>query len=537
MKPALFYKSVWTEVICFDLFLLWSSYLFLTGGTHLISGDWRLVIEQKPWIHRLVLTVGPVLALLWHSGRSAGMEKGKTYPSFLLQGISSLGLSGFQWTMILFAVLSMTWTVSSCLRHEVFHTSFDMAIFVQAIWNTLHGAFLYSSIKGGICILADHFSPILAVLALPYALWPDPKFLLLLQAAAVASSVFPIFFLAKEQWRQDSLAVLFVIAFALYLPVRNAVRFDFHAELLATPALLWVFIWLGKGKTFLSSLGLAFALLTKENAACVTFAMGFYGFFFTSRKKWGVGWMIFSIFYFFLVIRLIPILFHREYFYLNANFGFWRSEGLHALWNHLFQPSTVIYPFKIFAPLGFLSLLDPRSFLLTLPMLAQNLLSRNNLTRSIFFQYTAFLTPFVFISAVRGSTKVLSRRGGIYYLIAWVLLMSGVSEYHVIKVHLEKWTPQVKEAAQYLKTIPPEASVRTHEFLASHLAHRRELYIYENEHPREGRSPEAMRAQYVVLHEAWLGGKEKSVVEQLEQTGYRLLHDHAGLKVLVRGES
>ena len=85
-----------------------------------------------------------------------------------------------------------------------------------------------------------------------------------------------------------------------------------------------------------------------------------------------------------------------------------------------------------------------------------------------------------------------------------------------------------------LKSIPPDASVRTHEFLASHLAHRKQIHIYENNHPREGGSDKARTADCVVVDRLFLGEREDQALQELTQQGYRIVKSNDGLTVLTR---
>ena len=172
-----------THHLVFDFFLSFTFFLFLTGGLFFIRGNLQELINQKPWMHRLTIAFFTGAALLWYAWNDYRVRSGKDQDSPLIRGIKSIPWSSRTWTWLVFFVSSATWTLSSWIRHEVFHTSFDMAIFVQAVWNTLQGNFLYSSIKGGICLLSDHFSPILVLLTVPYKLWTDPKCLLLFWAS------------------------------------------------------------------------------------------------------------------------------------------------------------------------------------------------------------------------------------------------------------------------------------------------------------------------------------------------------------------
>ena len=201
-----------------EAFLVLSILFYITAGMPLLwlNPGLQALIEHKPILHRVFVLFFGLLAL-----GLFGIQSRPGTPSVLVRILPRISPA------FLFLAAVFVWTLSSWVRYETFHAGFDFAIFVQAVWNTAHGNFLYSSIKGGICLLGDHFSPLLAVLALPYTIWPDPKCLLLIQALAAASCVFPIDRLAKDRLQNQSLGVLFAAAFLFYLPVINAVRFDF----------------------------------------------------------------------------------------------------------------------------------------------------------------------------------------------------------------------------------------------------------------------------------------------------------------------
>lgn len=492
---------------------VFAGFIFLTGGAFLLPDSLRDLFSVKPWLHRLIILTLCFPAFL------LAVYKQKQFP------VSKV------WVWIFFGFYAVVMSYSSVLRHEAFHSSFDMAIFVQAIWNTLHGDFLYSSIKGGICLLGDHVSPFLALLAIPYALWPDPRLILILQAAAAASCVFPIYRLAEEELKSPALGIVFALAFVLYLPVRNAVRFDFHPEVFAMPLLLWGFYYLQKGRGVLSSLFLLIALSTKENAALVTAFMGGYALFFRRQRTYGSFWILFSIAYFALAVKVIvPHFAKNDYFYLSGNYLAWKSIGLAGFLKHLFSKEAAAYLIKIFAPLGFLSFFHPPTLLLTLPMLLQNLIGRNEMLRSIFFQYTVFLTPFVFISAIYGSRKFLAIRSLGYWVMGWALLMAGVSELYVIENHFKKKA----NGPTGVLDIPSDRSVRASEFLAPHFAHRKELYIYENKHIHEGGSPAAMNAEFIVLDQSRLGAAATEEYRKLQDAGYAMQDEALGFTILRR---
>ncbi len=533
LKPL----AVTAEAVLFDLLLAVTAVVYLTGGDFFIRGPVRDLIGQKPWIHRLAIAAVILVMLFWGYWRSRLAVQGVLRPSYWISGIRRIRMRAGFYAFLLFLISWASGTALSWLRHDVFQSGFDMAIFTQSVWNTLHGNFLYSSIKGGICLLGDHFSPILAALAIPYAVWPDPKCLLLIQALAAASSVWPLFCIARERLKDETLTFLFVLAFVLYLPLRNAVRFEFHPELLAIPVLFWAYYFLIKGKGWISSLFLLLALSTKENAALVLAAFGLYAFCFVPGKKiYGLFWMIAAPLYLLAVIHvLIPRLSGEPYFYLSGNFGAWKDLGLAALLKHVLGPSSWVYLVKIFLPVGFLSFLSPPDFLLAIPALVQNLVARNAMTRSIFFQYTAFLIPFVFVSAASGAARLKQKPWLAVYLLACTLLMSGISDFYIYQSMRTQDGGHGQKVRNHLSRIPAQVSVRTHEFFAAHVANRRDLYIFENENPKEGRSPRAMRADCVVLDRALLGDLAGSVVAELKQRGYVLMLEDDGFMIFDLG--
>lgn len=507
-----------------EVLFLFSLMIYLSAGAPFL---WfypmlQALIDQKPVWHRLF---GLFWALLGFC--IFAIQRRRKSASILSSFFDKISPTHLFW------IAACIWTLSSWIRYEAFQAGFDLAIFVQAVWNTLHGNFLYSSIKGGICLLGDHFSPLLALLALPYAVWSDPKCLLFIQALAAAGCVFPIDRLAQDRLQDSRLGVWFAAAFVFYLPVINAVRFEFHPELLVMPVLLWAFQALLAGRLVRASILLLFSLSAKENVALVTFAFGVYGLVAVPKARgFGVFWIAFSSLYFYMVTsHVMPLFSGQEYFYLRGNYGAWLQQGREAFVRHLLRPDSWAYLIKIFAPLGFLSFLGGTSLLLTLPMLLQNMTARNEMAISIFFQYTALLTPFVFISAIEGARHWVPRhsRALAYYVLTASLLMAGPSEIYVM---CRNWAGRPENRAgvkAYFSEIPAQRSIRSGEFLAAHLTGRRELHIYENQNPREGGSLKALNADLVIL-------RAQNASSPPELLGYRRAADIPGIWVFSKAD-
>ncbi len=101
----------------------------------------------------------------------------------------------------------------------------------------------------------------------------------------------------------------------------------------------------------------------------------------------------------------------------------------HVLSGILTRPK-LRYLFHLFIPLGFLSLLSPTDLVMVLVSLLEGLLSSRFTHFSIRYQYSAIITPFVFISAIRGTRNLLRWKWFKFkpdYLVIFLLLISPPS--------------------------------------------------------------------------------------------------------------
>lgn len=128
-------------------------------------------------------------------------------------------------------------TLSVCRHRRMLTMSWDLGIFEQAIRGYAHFRAPIADLKGpGTNILGDHFSPVTALLAPLYRLFPGPVVLLVAQAALFALSAVPVTRLAAGLLgRKRGLAI--GIAYGLSWGVQRAVDFDFHEIAFAMPLL------------------------------------------------------------------------------------------------------------------------------------------------------------------------------------------------------------------------------------------------------------------------------------------------------------
>ena len=79
----------------------------------------------------------------------------------------------------------------------------DLGQIDQAVWNSSRGRFLEQTDNGFVATrLTDHVEPILVLISPFFWLWDDVRALLLLQAAAAAIGVLPLYALALRQFEK-----------------------------------------------------------------------------------------------------------------------------------------------------------------------------------------------------------------------------------------------------------------------------------------------------------------------------------------------
>ncbi|MEE4544311.1 DUF2079 domain-containing protein [Streptomyces sp. V4-01] len=136
------------------------------------------------------------------------------------------------------AVLFCVYAAVSLTRYRRMDSmSWDLGIFEQAVKSYAHLHAPVADLKGpGFNILGDHFSPITALLAPFYRLFPTPVTLLTAQALLFALSVIPVTRVAARLLGRGRGAAV-GMAYGLSWGVQRALDFDFHEIAFAMPLL------------------------------------------------------------------------------------------------------------------------------------------------------------------------------------------------------------------------------------------------------------------------------------------------------------
>ena len=250
--------------------------------------------------------------------------------------------------------------------------------------------------------MGDHFVPILALFA-PLAYTGVTGILLVVQSAAVALGVMPIYAIAKKRGLPVGAALAIAVGYLFAVGTQTMINFDFH-EIALVPASLLFGFWAiesGKKRLFLTAAVLIFC--SKESAIVYAGALGFYAFLFgPGMRKVGLAVFLFCVPAFFLVVGVLqPALLEggpQGMIHL-ARFKAFGATAPEAFANMLANPGKAF--FMLFAPglkaktwlvtlgtFGFLPLLAPEVFVVMMPNLMERFLSNKQEMWGLGFHYS-----------------------------------------------------------------------------------------------------------------------------------------------------
>lgn len=446
---------------------------------------------------RVILVIGELIsiALLYLLNR---IQKGKY--SFILTWIKKHPYEVL--LCLCFVIFVIYFSCISFLRFENYYTGrFDLGNMEQTVWNTVHGHIFEFTNPNGTTIvsrLAFHADLLLVLLTPLYALWQDPRTLLFLQVLVTGSGAFFIFKISEKIGLIKPLSFVFSALYLLNPSLQRSIIYDFHAVTLGTTFLLGAFYAILQKKYWIFLLFAFLAGISKEQIWAIIALMGGYIVLLQSKYKIGLITIVVSstLFYLFIWV-IIPSFSGSEHFALSYYAGgevggptslirqFLTSPD--KTFGLLTDPARLDYLNALFAPLGYLTLAAPLLLIFAGPDLAINLLSSKPQLYQIYYQYTAAITPFLFIAAIFGAKWLLAK---VKYLnpsmvIIYLVIMGFISVYRYSPLpgakspNLDMITRPMSnksEVDRLLQDIPSMYSVSTSNSLGSHLARRKFLY-------------------------------------------------------------
>lgn len=445
--------------------------------------------------------------------------------------------------LILLYIVTFTWL--AILRHASFNSSgFDLGIYDQVVWNTLHGRpFFYTTTGQPLLHLSNHASPILLLVAPFYLIHSGPETLLFLQTAAIALGGLPLFWLAREKlgsypsnnpqitqmaqmkeeksvksvvnFQSGDFAALSLLAAYLLFPTLQIVNlWDFHPPALAVGFFMAAFYCLVKRKSGWFLFWAILAMLCKEQLPLQVAFLGLAAI--VMHHNWRLGLLtiaIAMIYFFAVMVWIIPAnsvtgdhLFIGFYAELGDSPGeivFTTLTRPDIVLNILLQPTRLQYLFDVLTPFAYLPLLGLPVLFIGAPSFAINLLSGNTAMHDAAgAQYGADVAPWLAWAALYG---IVYLRQGLFHLwptqpssirhslfaptIAVLLLIVALTwqlfrGFSPLALDPPRWevTAHDRLAQRFIAQIPPEASIAAQGKLYPHLSNRLIAYQLPDVH-------------------------------------------------------
>jgi len=441
----------------------------------------------------------------------------------------------------LVAAFAALYSLEALVRHHGFGSSFDLAIYDQAVWHFSRFETPTSSIRGYGNIFGDHFHPVLMLFAPLYWVWSSGATLLVAQGCLFAISVIPVFLYLRGRL-DDRSALAVCAAYGLFWGLQRAAAFDVHefafAPLFVATAILamerreWTLFWVA-----------AVAIgLTKEDLLPLVAWFGVYLWWKGERRRGAFLASAGLLAYAAVVTVVIPRLGGLPAFGYSGAY----AAVLEKPWtipSALVLPPTKLYTALMWlAPFAFLPLCSPL-LALVVPLVLVRFLSSSPLHWGTAFHYTAPLAPILAMAAGDGLARVSQRFGnpqararfvtvaGLACVVLASLLPGHQGHWKVFTPRFYRDVPEAVGSARALALVPPTASVVAQAAILPHLSQRESAYLL---------LPGAPDADYVVAATGlspWPMDDDaaiRSLLEERRRQGYVVLLERDGWTVLGR---
>lgn len=320
-------------------------------------------------------------------------------------------------------------------------THTDLAGYSQVVWNTLRGHFYETTtLPFTVNYLGNHFTPLLGAFVPFYALWPDPRVLLSVQAIAVGIGAWPLYRLAQRLLRSPWAGVWLGTVYLLYPPVLYEVLHDFHGITLGAALLPWAFYALIRNRSRSLWALVVTLLLVREDLALIVGAMGIYALLLGRRRQGlmlsGVGFGIGAVIILFLIpwFRTVDNPGGMSVYQYGYYYGYLGETPIEWITTALFRPQTVLARIifrpklvllaQLLLPLLGLPLFSLSTFVVGMPVWAYLLLVDYPFHEVYTLEsyYQAAFVPVFFTATVLSLKKVdrWPKRGG--KLTSWLAI-------------------------------------------------------------------------------------------------------------------
>jgi len=404
------------------------------------------------------------------------------------------------------SVYILFFSAFTILKNYTFLTSgLDLGVYNQALWTArFEGKLFYGTAdlpfnpSGTFAgsFFGTHFSPAMFLLLPFYSIYPGVEILLIIQSVILALGAIPLYWMARDKLGQNT-ALLISLLYLSYPALHYVNINDFHIEALTSTFFLFAVYYLERkewAKFFTFNI---LAMSTIEFAPVIALFVGIYGLWLYSRGafeghrnalRYIALTMLIATLWFILALKM------KDFFnpYTNPVPFTWAHlfSNPASIFYYAFQnlDSKISYLIGFLGPLVFLPLFAPAPLLMALPWIGAGFISNFYGYYGIYYQYSAFVIPFVFIAFVKAIERLASN--GFSYnnmkkLFIVVFLSTIIFGVYLPVAPGSPWiyqlpVPNERTALLHnmLALIPSDASVLTDTDIFPHVSSRSNAYLY-----------------------------------------------------------
>jgi uncharacterized membrane protein len=453
----------------------------------------------------LLLVTGAVGLGLQHSCRQAAPAYRAARLKLRVTSLrSSRAVPRLLASLAILAAAAFILVGSLVLHARMLSSTYDLGLFENLFWNTLHGR---HGIALGEHYFREHAEFLLYLLLPVYALAPRAETLLVLQTVLMVGAAVPLFLLAERWLRSGWVALIFVLAYLSHPALHGPAFYDFHFLPLSAFFLLWAAYFHARHAGGLAFwLAVLLALCCREDVAISVAAVGA-GLAWNARQRnagavrqglvlaaTGLAWFV--LIKFVWMRQFGPLRFASYYSELISppvkNFGgvlfTVASNPLYTL-SRLLSEDKLLLALQLLVPLAFLPLRYRRAWFLLVPgLVVVGLANSGSTIVDVHYHYATHFLPLMFVAAIF-ALAVRSRhsRAPVVLALAFCSLVSAVrfSAFQPASAtdrfsHVSfGWTADDSARLEAFRSvaalIPAEASLSVGEYEGPHLARRATL--------------------------------------------------------------
>ncbi len=429
----------------------------------------------------------------------------------------------WQWVLVacIAGYTSYFTSVTLDVHHGLGTSAYDFGLYDQGVWLMSRFDAPFVTLMGR-NLMGDHASFILVLLVPIYWLFPSAGALLFTQSLAIALGAVPVYLLGRKLLGVDGYAVVLAVCYLLHPAVGWANRENFHPDSYLAPLLGMAIYAAMERRWRMYAVFFLLSLMVKEDVSLVLVPLGVWVAVKRDRR---IGLLSILGSLSFMAIAMLAVM--RSLIGVPTRNG-WRvpfggpggflktvfTDPV-AVVKHYWSDSRPWYFWQMTVPFAWAFARAPGIALISVVVLATNMLSTFWYQYQIEYHYALVAVPALAMGTVWAVSKLVERRRGV--VVAVVLCTSLWTSWAWGAMPFSRelpytWAPDhpvAVDAREIIEGIPEDAVVSAQYSMTAHLARRHEIYMFPNPFSLSlygtddtlagQRLPAADRVEYVVL--------------------------------------